>query len=1001
MKMWTVLIPVLLVLAFPAFASPSPADPQARLVRSDDRGFEVELTFPEPAFLLKKYEGQRPIHQVSIEGLGYLESEGKAMVPVKGLLVGLPPEGEPTVEVVDRVERAIPGRYTLYPSPSYPPAEGKNGGCKNICGDLFESFRLDRLFYSSRDLYPASTVERGFTGYLRDQRVAQLRVYPIRYNPAAGEVLFTSRLRLRVDYHFSGPARAGAPARGGERLAQIQEDALRATLVNYEQAARWERPRAAGVEPAKTWYRDRSGSKGAGDLKITIAEPGIYRLTYNDLKTAGLDPDVLDPRALRLMLRDQEVRIYVAGEDDGVFDPQDYIEFWAEPLKGRYSYVNVYWLLNGGVYRGLRMLPLNGEPGGAAVPEAFLETMHFEENNHWYPGLPTWQTTEFWEWALLRAPQSFSAPFALSGLSTLPRVATLRVRLQGKSAFSQNPDHHTKIYLNGVEVDDLYWDGQVEFTHEVAVPMDTLIEGQNVLTVVSPGDTGAFEDEVYLNWFEVDAWKVYRAQGDSIVVAGQEEGTAEFRVTGFAGSDLAGYDVAEPLSPRRIVNAQVLGGPGDYEYRFDAAASPDSRFAVLAGGAALSPLAMAMDVPSDLHGGGAGADYLILTVPAFDAAALRLAALRASQGMRTAIVHTEDVYDEFNYGIPDPQAVRDFLAYAYANWTAPALSYVLLLGDSHPDYDDYLNSGKPIHVPSMLIGSPEMGATPSDIPYSQIVGNDPLPDLYLGRVPAESLDYAQAQVDKILDYESRAAEPWNKNATFVADNNYPAFETTSESLAALVPHDFTIARMYLGFNDPAVIRDGLLGLFDAGQLLVTYVGHGNVEGWAGESIFTSDDAYRIRNGARMPFVMSYSCLNGYFPIIEPRKALAEAFLVPPDGDGAIATLAPSGFTLRYDNDLFAGRVFNSLFPGRIKELGPAINAAKIYAYSNLGVGREIIDLYHLLGDPAVDLKIQYPPVTNATAGGYAADDDQEAPTPAKKKGCGSGGSSARAGCGMI
>ena len=49
-----------------------------------------------------------------------------------------------------------------------------------------------------------------------------------------------------------------------------------------------------------------------------------------------------------------------------------------------------------------------------------------------------------------------------------------------------------------------------------------------------------------------------------------------------------------------------------------------------------------------------------------------LAALRQSQGLRVKVVDVQDIYDEFSYGMVTPQAIKDFLTYAYENWAAPA-----------------------------------------------------------------------------------------------------------------------------------------------------------------------------------------------------------------------------------------------------------------------------------------------------------------------------------------
>ena len=77
------------------------------------------------------------------------------------------------------------------------------------------------------------------------------------------------------------------------------------------------------------------------------------------------------------------------------------------------------------------------------------------------------------------------------------------------------------------------------------------------------------------------------------------------------------------------------------------------------------------------------ADYIIISHSDFLNAIQPLAAYRASQGFRVRVVDVQDIYDEFNGGVFDPQAIQGFLSYTYSNWVAPAPSFVLLVGDGH------------------------------------------------------------------------------------------------------------------------------------------------------------------------------------------------------------------------------------------------------------------------------------------------------------------------------
>ena len=48
------------------------------------------------------------------------------------------------------------------------------------------------------------------------------------------------------------------------------------------------------------------------------------------------------------------------------------------------------------------------------------------------------------------------------------------------------------------------------------------------------------------------------------------------------------------------------------------------------------------------------------------------------------------IYDQFNGGMPEPEAINAFLAYASSNW-ATQPEYVLLVGDSSYDFRGYVH----------------------------------------------------------------------------------------------------------------------------------------------------------------------------------------------------------------------------------------------------------------------------------------------------------------------
>ncbi|MCZ4410786.1 hypothetical protein O3Q51_18360, partial [Cryomorphaceae bacterium 1068] len=61
--------------------------------------------------------------------------------------------------------------------------------------------------------------------------------------------------------------------------------------------------------------------------KFSIAEDGVYRITFNDLANAGIPISGIDPDNIQLFAVNEEVPIYIEGGEDGFFNSTDFIEF--------------------------------------------------------------------------------------------------------------------------------------------------------------------------------------------------------------------------------------------------------------------------------------------------------------------------------------------------------------------------------------------------------------------------------------------------------------------------------------------------------------------------------------------------------------------------------------------------------------------------------------------------------------------------------------------------
>lgn len=68
--------------------------------------------------------------------------------------------------------------------------------------------------------------------------------------------------------------------------------------------------------------------------KFKIAETGIYKIDSTTLFNAGIPLNTINPKNFQIFARGQEIPIHIEGENDGVFNTTDFIEFYAQHNNG-------------------------------------------------------------------------------------------------------------------------------------------------------------------------------------------------------------------------------------------------------------------------------------------------------------------------------------------------------------------------------------------------------------------------------------------------------------------------------------------------------------------------------------------------------------------------------------------------------------------------------------------------------------------------------------------
>ncbi len=977
------------------------------LLEANECGVVVELVMPE---LEVEEAGDTYVRLKSPPGFAMTAEPGRPSLPVAGALLGVPTAGPVSLHILaDEVAtRYLPkpleplGLPTLpdeAPNPQ-PPTPNPQSPISDLQFPISTiPSPPDPTVYDRNAFFPNAVATVEEAGFIRDQRVAHLRLHPVQYNPFTGELLIHRGLRVQVEF---GPAEnlvmnhqvertkpatcprqreAGYSSRAIHRPLPVQPDdlssgnplgaspfdqVLRNVLLNGSSLPAVAR-RPLGRIPAAPPPVPPTPA-----LKVFVEADGLYELTYDDLVSVGLDPDALDPHRLRLMAGGEAVSIIVSGEEDGHFDPGDTIHFYGVAMTGTYTTRNVYWL-SWSDEPGPRVSVRDGTPTGQApIASRFWKTVHLEENHEYYQdlntgqGLPDGAGQDHWFWERLTVvsaePVTATYTLTLTALAVTDDTAKLRVSLRGRTDVpAVNPDHHTRVYLNGHLVSDAWWDGHALFEHQEIFPQWLLREGPNTVQVVSVGDTGASVDSIFVNYVELDHWARFVADDDKLLFSAPDGGPFEFQITGLTSPDVEVFDITDPLAPVAIT-PRVEPVPDGYVARFEDPLGPAGRrYLVVGEGGRRRPAGLELDAPSAWATPDHGADYIVITHPDFRDALGPLIAHRRAQGRRVSVVAVNDIYDEFSYGVFDPRAIRDFLSYAYHHWQPPAPTYVLLVGDASYDYRDYLGQGMGNWVPAYLVETPIFGEAPADNWFVAVSGDDPLPDMFIGRITARSPADVSAVVTKVIRYEKLARRgTWTRQALFVADDNDIAFEWVSDRLAGLLPPTVQPVKVYARlYEPPANPRTEIFEEMNRGTLLANYVGHGNITiwgRWQGELMFWTDYLPDLENTDRYPFVTVSNCLNGFFVHPTTHLSLGEA-LVNASDRGAIATWSPAGLGYLWQEWSLMEQLFRALFVDDVRPLGAATTQAKLSAYAQDPGLEDLVQTFVLLGDPATELAV--------------------------------------------
>ncbi len=755
-------------------------------------------------------------------------------------------------------------------------------------------------------------------------------------------------------------------------------------------------------------YSPHSVLSAGNWYKISVKDPGVYKIDIPFLNSLGINTNNLSSNSIRIygnggqMLAEanagpwkdglQENAILVVDGGDGIINGSDYILFYAAGpdewikdsvnqrfvhRKNIYSDKAYYFLSVGGIGKRISSAGNNGVPN-VTISNFSDRYFHELDTVNFLAGSKEWYGEDF-----INAPgKTLTRNFTVNvpnirttdGLFIQTNCIARSVGTTSRFDVRINNQPAGQLTINAIS------GGQYDLFAQQATALFPASVVQNPVDISYSYTPGSFNSQGWLNWFELFFRRNLSLNGSDQLLfrdwlsVGNNIG--QFIVSN-ASANTQVWEITDPLNP--II---LPGNFSNNEFRFINNCSRLREYIAFNPSGFLVPNAEGKITNQDLHN-TTPADLLIVAHPVLLAQAQRLAQLHQQQnGLRTLVVTTDQVYNEFGSGSPDPASIRDFVKMYYDKYgTDPANKpkYLLLFGDASFDYKDRVNNNTNL-VPAYEnnFSLDPLSSYTSDDFYGFLDDNEDinsgavtnLLDIGIGRIPAKNNEEAKNFVDKVLAYlDPVSLGPWRNNLCFIADDedanlHLQDAEIITATAGSIAPV-FNQQKIYLdayqqesgaGGSSYPQANQAINNQIYNGTLICNYNGHGGSGRLAEETILDQGIINTWNNPARLPLFITATC--DFAPYDNPGiNSIGENILVRPK-TGGIALMTTTRVVFAFSNRIMNNNYLQfALQPnanGVYRTLGDAVKDAKNYTYQTSG---DVTNnrKFTLLGDPALTL----------------------------------------------
>lgn len=908
---------------------------------------------------------------------------GSPTLPSKIIYVAIPPKSLVSVNLTDQ-------QYNIFSNINV----GVNPTVllTNDSTLTYHSGNLKKEFFTS-DQYPS--VECKVLGYtwMSNYYCAIIQINDAIYNWKLKQVKLLLSANLNIIYKtvFAFPINTS--------IESIYEKSLKNIIINYNDAKNFRSFRKYSNNPDTTgnWIDFTKQY-----VKLAIPSDGIYHIGYQNLLNYGLNPASIDPATIKIFCNGHELPSYVLSNQPGSFSNGDYIEFWAQKNYGsqnyrqivptgtdylnymdRYTDTTFIWLTWNG--QSGHRIKIDSTVNSLLIDSltSYLNFQHFENDLRlWYYDsvvprvqLPHWQENKVWTWNVLGTNSTISLPFQATNIVPNSLLKTY-VRLISNATDIQTSAHKVGASINTNSIKDSITFNFMQAANLFSTfPSNVINNGTNKLNITDLPTDATFQ-QILLDWVDIEYYRKLSAINDSLYFKFPDSLSTKFRkiiITNITASEsnLALYKVFPDTVKFEKFS---LSGSSSKTLTFTDTVSGGNAYILIANTYLQFPIFVEKKQFVNLRTNPQGSDDIVISNKTLEKSVSDYYKfIKNNYNIRVDLSFINDIYDEFSFGYPKPEAIKSFLIYANENWTSPAPSYLTLIGDANYDYK---NSQTPVPAIKKQNLVPSYGNPVSDAWFCIWDSNkSDIPQMFIGRIPAANDQQVYFYLNKYNAYVAKPYDEWNKTFLFFSggdptvpgqidqlksENDY-IFKTMvrSDPIGGVGNHFYKTINPLTNYGP--YNRTQIQNAIEFGGLFISYIGHSGTQTW--DNGITDVSALKNTYLNRFPLISDFGCSTGKFA--EPDvNCFGELFISGSSEGQAIAYLSNSSWGYISTAINFPTFFYNQFLKDSITNISEAHLLAKVQVLQQEGYSdvNRVFEYDNILfGDPLINLKIPAKP----------------------------------------